>query len=355
MYPETGFTKGQVIDYYTRVAPVAAAAPARPPADPEALSQRRRGRALLREAVPLTPPRLGAQRAGRAQLEDDPVLRLRRPGDARVARQPRRPRAAPVALEGARGRAADDHGVRPRPGRPARGSPSAARWRCSCATRSAQLGLESFPKTSGSKGIQVYVPLNVPDVDYDHGTKRLSNALARHLESQHPKLIVSSQKKELRKDRVLIDWSQNDEHKTTVGVYSLRARERPTVSTPLDVGRGRGGRSRTRSYSRRTTCWSASRSTATCSRRWRSWSRSCRSSDADNRLRSGHARCLPTTVRVRMVDWAIGAADRRACGGTGHRGGASVRRRRAVGRDGAGRGRATPASRSRRPRRRPRS
>jgi len=96
-----------------------------------------------------------------------------------------------------------------------------------------QLGLESFAKTSGSKGIQVYVPLNVDDVDYDHGTKRLSNALARHLEAQHPKLIVSSQRKELRKDRVLIDWSQNDEHKTTVAVYSLRARERPTVSTPL--------------------------------------------------------------------------------------------------------------------------
>jgi bifunctional non-homologous end joining protein LigD len=95
------------------------------------------------------------------------------------------------------------------------------------------LGLESFPKTSGSKGIQVYVPLNVDAVDYDHGTKLLSNALARHLESQHPKLIVSSQKKELRKNKVLIDWSQNDEHKTTVGVYSLRARERPTVSTPL--------------------------------------------------------------------------------------------------------------------------
>jgi bifunctional non-homologous end joining protein LigD len=96
-----------------------------------------------------------------------------------------------------------------------------------------RLGLECFAKTSGSKGIQVYVPLNVEDVDYDHGTKRLSNALARHLESEHPKLIVSSQRKDLRRNKVLIDWSQNDEHKTTVGVYSLRARERPTVSTPL--------------------------------------------------------------------------------------------------------------------------
>jgi bifunctional non-homologous end joining protein LigD len=96
-----------------------------------------------------------------------------------------------------------------------------------------RLGLQSFAKTSGSKGIQVYVPLNVEDVDYDNGTKALSKALARHLEAQHPKLIVSQQKKELRKGKVLIDWSQNDEHKTTVGVYSLRARERPTVSTPV--------------------------------------------------------------------------------------------------------------------------
>ena len=77
------------------------------------------------------------------------------------------------------------------------------------------------------------MPLNVADVDYDHGTKRLSQALARHLEAAHPKLIVSSQRKELRRGKVLIDWSQNDEHKTTVSVYSLRARERPTVSTPL--------------------------------------------------------------------------------------------------------------------------
>ncbi len=96
------------------------------------------------------------------------------------------------------------------------------------------LGLQSFAKTSGSKGIQVYVPLNVDGVDYDHGTKRLSQALARHLEASHPKLIVSQQRKDLRRGKVLIDWSQNDEHKTTVCVYSLRARERPTVSTPLE-------------------------------------------------------------------------------------------------------------------------
>jgi bifunctional non-homologous end joining protein LigD len=95
-----------------------------------------------------------------------------------------------------------------------------------------QLGLESFAKTSGSKGMQIYVPLNTPGVTYDH-TKPFSKALAELLEKQHPKHVVSTQKKELRPKKVLIDWSQNDEHKTTVCVYSLRAKERPTVSTPI--------------------------------------------------------------------------------------------------------------------------
>jgi bifunctional non-homologous end joining protein LigD len=93
------------------------------------------------------------------------------------------------------------------------------------------LGLESFPKTSGSKGIQVYVPLNGP-VTYDD-TKPFARALARLLEKERPKLVVSSMKKEIRRGKVFVDWSQNDDHKTTVCVYSLRARERPTVSTPV--------------------------------------------------------------------------------------------------------------------------
>jgi bifunctional non-homologous end joining protein LigD len=94
-----------------------------------------------------------------------------------------------------------------------------------------QFGLQSFPKTSGSKGLQIYVPLNTA-VSYDQ-TKPFAHALARLLEDQHRDLIVSDMKKELRVGKVLVDWSQNDEHKTTVSVYSLRARERPTVSTPL--------------------------------------------------------------------------------------------------------------------------
>ena len=91
-------------------------------------------------------------------------------------------------------------------------------------------GLQSFPKTSGSKGLQVYIPLNTP-TSYEI-TKPFAHALARLLENEHKELVVSDMKKSLRAGKVLVDWSQNDEHKTTIGVYSLRAREHPTVSTP---------------------------------------------------------------------------------------------------------------------------
>jgi len=92
-------------------------------------------------------------------------------------------------------------------------------------------GLESFAKTSGSKGLQVYVPLNTA-VTYDE-TKPFAHELARVLERQHPDLIVSDMKKVLRTGKIFVDWSQNDDYKTTVCVYSLRAKERPTVSTPV--------------------------------------------------------------------------------------------------------------------------
>jgi bifunctional non-homologous end joining protein LigD len=94
------------------------------------------------------------------------------------------------------------------------------------------LGLEAFPKTSGSKGLQVDVPLNHPDVTYDQ-TKGFAKAVAELLEAEAGDLVVSRQGKHLRPGKVLVDWSQNDDNKTTVCVYSPRARERPTVSTPL--------------------------------------------------------------------------------------------------------------------------
>lgn len=92
-------------------------------------------------------------------------------------------------------------------------------------------GLRSFPKTSGSKGLQIYVPLNTPTTY--NATKTFAHALAQLLEQEHPEMVVSDMKKTLRTGKVLVDWSQNDEHKTTIAVYSLRAREHPTVSTPV--------------------------------------------------------------------------------------------------------------------------
>ncbi len=91
--------------------------------------------------------------------------------------------------------------------------------------------LKGFCKTSGSKGLQLYVPLN-RDAGYDV-TKTISRGIATKLEREHPKEVVSRQVKDLRGGKVLIDWSQNDPNKTTVNVYSLRARDRPTVSTPV--------------------------------------------------------------------------------------------------------------------------
>jgi bifunctional non-homologous end joining protein LigD len=94
-----------------------------------------------------------------------------------------------------------------------------------------QVGLQSLVKTSGSKGLQVYVPLNTP-VGYEQ-TKPFARRVAELLEQRLPELVVSRMTKRLRPGKVLVDWSQNDAHKTTVTVYSVRARERPTVSTPV--------------------------------------------------------------------------------------------------------------------------
>jgi bifunctional non-homologous end joining protein LigD len=93
------------------------------------------------------------------------------------------------------------------------------------------LGLQSVIKTSGSKGLQVYLPLNTP-AGYEE-TRPFARAIARLLEKEHGDLVVSRMRKELRGGKVYVDWQQNDDFKTTVCAYSLRAREQPTASTPL--------------------------------------------------------------------------------------------------------------------------
>jgi len=95
----------------------------------------------------------------------------------------------------------------------------------------AAFGMEAFPKTSGSKGLQVYVPLNTP-VTYDQ-TKPFAKTIAQLLETNYLDRVVSDMKKSLRSNKVFVDWSQNDSYKTTVNVYSLRAKDKPAISTPV--------------------------------------------------------------------------------------------------------------------------
>jgi bifunctional non-homologous end joining protein LigD len=228
MYPEVGFTKGQVIDYYTRIAPVLL-----PHLRDRPLTMKRYpdgvdGGHFYEKRIPSHAPEwIRRERVGKIEYivcDDLPTLvwlanmaDLELHPSLSLADDIDRPAVMAFDLD---------------PGPPA-GIPECCEVAFLLRDTLSQIGLESFPKTSGSKGIQVYVPLNVEGVDYDHGTKALSQALARLLEARHPKLIVSQQRKDLRKGKVLIDWSQNDENKTTVCVYSLRARERPTVSTPV--------------------------------------------------------------------------------------------------------------------------
>lgn len=105
------------------------------------------------------------------------------------------------------------------------------------------LKLESFPKTSGSKGLQLYVPLNTP-VTFDE-TKTFARSLASIVAQAHRERVLTQMSKRLRNNKVFIDWSQNDHYKTTVSVYSLRAKDRPSVSTPMtwkELERGFKGR-----------------------------------------------------------------------------------------------------------------
>ncbi len=95
----------------------------------------------------------------------------------------------------------------------------------------AGLDLQIFPKTSGSKGLQLYLPLNTPHTT-DHA-RSFALAVGQMLEKHHPTRVTTTMKKDVRGGKVFIDWSQNAGFKTTICTYSLRARPRPTVSTPV--------------------------------------------------------------------------------------------------------------------------
>jgi len=232
LYPATGFTKGQVIDYYARIAPVLAPHLAGKPLTlkryPSGVDQEfffEKNATKHRPGWVKTAPiwSEGNQReinyilandlttivwlANLAAIELHPSLSLAQDIDC--------PRTMVFDLD---------------PGPPANivQCCQVAAWLRAIFEH---FKLESFAKTSGSKGLQIYVPLNTK-TSYDE-TKPFAHALARVLENEHRDLVVSDMKKAIRTGKVLVDWSQNDEHKTTISVYSLRARERPTVSTPV--------------------------------------------------------------------------------------------------------------------------
>jgi bifunctional non-homologous end joining protein LigD len=95
----------------------------------------------------------------------------------------------------------------------------------------ASLKLQTLVKTSGSKGLHLYVPLNTPTT-FDQ-TKIFARTVAQYLEQESPSEVTTNMSKALRRGKVFIDWSQNDLHKTTVCTYSLRATVKPQVSTPI--------------------------------------------------------------------------------------------------------------------------
>ncbi|HEX2180588.1 MAG TPA: non-homologous end-joining DNA ligase [Actinomycetota bacterium] len=232
LYPEAGFTKGDVIDYYTRVAPTLL-----PHLKDRPLTLKRypdgvEGEFFYEKQCPKYRPKwmrtipVWSERQHKniefCCLEDLPGLvwvsnlaDLEMHTSLSVGAHLERPTAVAFDLD---------------PG------PATSIVECcdvALALRKLfdDLGLEAYPKTSGSKGMQLYLPLNSTDT-YDE-SKAFAHAVAGILEHQLPKLVVSDMKKELRKGKVLIDWSQNDFFKTTVCVYSLRAKETPTVSTPI--------------------------------------------------------------------------------------------------------------------------
>jgi bifunctional non-homologous end joining protein LigD len=232
LYPETGFTKGQVIDYYTRIAPVLLPHLKNRPITLKRYPDGVNGFFFYEKQCPSHRPRWiktaevpSRREAGKidycmvndlralvwaANLADLELHTF-------LHRAPAITRPTAMAFDLDPGPPADIVSC------------------CQVALRLRKifetLELQSFPKTSGSKGLQIFVPLNVA-ITYEK-TKAFAHALAERLEREHPEEIVSRMQKALRKGKVLIDWSQNDEHKTTVNVYSLRAKSQPTVSTPV--------------------------------------------------------------------------------------------------------------------------
>jgi len=232
LYPEAGFTKGEVVDYYAKVA--------------DAMVPHLAGRAVTLRRFPegvddldaaffekrcpkhrpkwvkTTPVSASTGKIDFCVCDGRPTLiwmaqlaAIELHPSLSLARAPTRPTVLAFDLD---------------PGPPA-DVVDCCRVALRLRDMFGHFGVRSFPKTSGSKGLQVYVPLN-RKVHYET-TKPFAKAIAQLLEKQTPDQVVSKMKKVEREGKVFVDWSQNHQRKTTIAVYSLRAREQPTVSTPV--------------------------------------------------------------------------------------------------------------------------
>ena len=232
LYPQTGFTKGEMIDYYAAIAPILVPHTVDRPLTLKRYPDGVAGKYFYEKRCPghrpgwvATAPIWSGRRAG----EIDYCLANDRPSLMWAANMASIELHTSLAQRGEITRpTAIVFDLDPGPGAGLLECGRVALW---LRDMFAALELEMVVKGSGSKGLQAYVPLNTP-TSYDE-TKPFAQAVAQLVERQHPELVVSRMSKDLRPGRVLIDWSQNDEHKTTVSVYSLRARDRPTVSAPL--------------------------------------------------------------------------------------------------------------------------
>jgi bifunctional non-homologous end joining protein LigD len=226
LWPETGFTKGQLIDYYARVAPVMV-----PHLDGRPITLRRwpngvdAGSFYEKNCPSHRPPWVDAVPMGDVNycLLNEPAALVWVANLAAIELHPSL--ATAPDLESPTAVVFDLD-----PGPPADVLSCAAVALLVRDTLSG-LGLELWPKTSGSKGLQLYLPLN-SDATYAQ-TKPFAHAVARLLERDHPKLVVSVMERSRRTGKVFIDWSQNTASKTTVSVYSVRALPQPSVSTPV--------------------------------------------------------------------------------------------------------------------------